>query len=112
MDAQSEVLTALREAQTQNLRNVNDFMRQSIRSIAASEAQSLNESALAEAIADYIQKGGSTAPNESSQEGRPDADKLRTVGEELVIDKINRIFDSVQKEQAQPKANTVVDSSQ
>lgn len=33
-------------------------MRQSIRSLAASEAQSVNESAIAEAIADYIQKGG------------------------------------------------------
>lgn len=93
MDAQSEVMTALREAQTQNLRNVNDFMRQSIRSLAASEAQSLNESAIAEAIADYIQKGGEGSQNQSSPDRKLDSDKMRAVSEELVIDKINRIFD-------------------
>ena len=54
-DQQTEVLNALRTAQTENIKNVNDFMRQSIRSLAASEKQSLNESLILDAVASHIE---------------------------------------------------------
>lgn len=54
-DQQTEVLNALRAAQTENIKNVNDFMRQSIQSQAASERRSLNESLILDAVASHIE---------------------------------------------------------
>lgn len=39
------------------MNNINEFLRQSIQSLQASENQSLNESAVANAIADYYIHG-------------------------------------------------------
>lgn len=54
-DQQTEVLNALRAAQTESVKNVNDFMRQSMRSLAASEKQSLNESLILDAVASHME---------------------------------------------------------
>jgi hypothetical protein len=50
-------LNALRESQTTTHNNLNDFMRQSVKSLQASENRSLNESAIAGALAEYYLQG-------------------------------------------------------
>jgi len=87
-DSQSKIFQALHSAQTQSLNNINEFMRQSIQSVGASTNQSLNESAIANAIAEYYMNG-----NQSM-----DSQQLKKVTEEMVINKINNIFDQVQED--------------
>jgi len=54
-DQQSDVMQALRQAQTESIQNVNDFMRQSVRSLAASERQSVNESMIVDAVMQHME---------------------------------------------------------
>ena len=62
-------------------------MRESVQSLnSANTKKTLNESLIAEAIADYLLKG---------QPGAIDSE-TRRVGEEAVVDKINSIIDSLQ----------------
>ena len=54
-DHQSEAVRALREAQTANLRTVNEFVQESVQSLnSTGTKKTLNESLIAEAIADYL----------------------------------------------------------
>lgn len=48
---ESPVMGALHQAKTSSLNNINDFVRQSVQSLRSSNNQSLNESAIADAIA-------------------------------------------------------------
>lgn len=62
-DHQTKIMNTLRASQAASHDNINDFMRQSIKSLKASEGQSLNESMVIGALAEYymngsLQKGG------------------------------------------------------
>ena len=72
-------------------------MRQSIQSIAASENKSLNESALAGALAEYLLTGsaGKNGMPTGGLDKSLDSQKFRAIGEELIIEKLNKIFDEV-----------------
>lgn len=67
-------------------------MRQSIQSLAASENQSLNESAVAGALAEYMMYGSAARPTASIDT------ETRRIGEEMILEKINKIFDEAQKD--------------
>ena len=71
---------------------MNNFMRQSIQSLAASENQSLNESAVAGALAEYMMYGSAARPTASIDT------ETRRIGEEMIVEKINKIFDEAQKD--------------
>jgi len=76
-------------------------MRQSVRSLAASENQSLNESALVDAIASYVQgqrRQGPASTVSQSIDGEVNPNKLKALGEEMIIDKISRIFDEAKRD--------------
>ena len=88
-DHQSEAIKALREAQTANLRTVNEFVRESVQSLnSTGTKKTLNESMIAEAIADYLLQG---------RPGTLDSE-TRRVGEEVVVDKINDIFNGLTRQ--------------
>lgn len=97
-DNQSEIMKSLNEAQTQSLNNINEFVRQSIRSLNASENQSLNESAVANAIADYYIHGSSHPHRGGSVHASIDSAQMKRLTEEMIISKINNIFDEVRKD--------------
>lgn len=71
-------------------------MRQSIKSLKASENQSLNESAIAGALAEYYLQGQNV--NKSIDAGSVGSQDLRNIGEEVIIQKLNKIFDEMQKD--------------
>ena len=101
-DNQSEIIKTLKTNQNQSQQNINDFMRQSIQSLKASERQSLNESALAGALAEMFMQGNGDM-NRLPQQNQAmtsslDSQKMRQIGEEVLADKINKIFDDLKKE--------------
>lgn len=68
-------------------------MRQSIKSLKASENQSLNESMVIGALAEYYLNGtvkGSPALDQSIE---AQSMQVRKAGEEAILEKINQIFD-------------------
>lgn len=74
-------------------------MRQSVKSLAASENQSLNESAIAGAIADYYLRNGSSAGRAEQLLAQSlDSQSLRQITEDLVIQKINKIFEEAARD--------------
>lgn len=76
-------------------------MRQSIRSMAASERASVNESLIVEAVTQYIEnlQGQQNAPSvHQSMEGSLTQSRLNTVADEVIADKMARIIDELKKE--------------
>lgn len=77
-----------------------------MKSLAASEKQSLNESLILDAVASHIEAlqrqqqmpGSFMHSVNQSQEGGLNPNRLNALGEEIFVDKINRIFDEVKKE--------------
>jgi hypothetical protein len=88
-DSQSKIFEALHSAQTQSLNNINEFMRKSIQSVAASTNQSLNESYIANAIAEYYMNGSVKPDVGRSMEST----QLKKLTAEMVTDNINKVFD-------------------
>lgn len=66
-----------------------------MQSLAASDALSLNESAIAGALAEYM-INGSAARNQSTNASIDT--EVRRFGEEMVIEKINKIFDEARND--------------
>lgn len=95
-DNQSNIMNALNVAQTSSLNNINEFMRQSIKSLDASERQSLNESAIANAITDYYINGQQPMTNRVNQS--MDSRQLKQITEEMIVEKINRIFEDARND--------------
>lgn len=72
---------------------MNEFVRESKQSLnSATTKKTLNESLIAEAIADYLLQG---------QPGAIDSE-TRRIGEEAIVDKINDIMDSLQPSASLP----------
>ena len=106
-DHQQDILKTLRTAQADSHKNINDFVRQSINSLAATERQSLNESMLVDALTHYMVNGGQQPQNQSTTSIQ--SSEVRRVGEEMIIEKLNKIFDEVKgdnKEFEESYANT------
>lgn len=73
-------------------------MRQSINSLRANENQSLNESLVANAIAEYYISGGQQTSQRPSVNQSMDSQKYRQIKEEAVLEKLNDLFDEIKKE--------------
>jgi len=96
----------LKTAQADSHLAVNDFVKQSITSLQVKDRQSLNESLLVGALADYVVNG--SARNEgggAAQSIDLDSVKLRNIGEEILTDKINRIFDDLKQDDKEFEAS-------
>lgn len=104
-DNQSSIFQALQVAQTQNHEHLNTFMRQSIQSMQASEAQSLNESAVAGAIAEYYMQG--SQPRDLAGARSLDSAQMKEITEQVVTEKLNRIFDEFRADEKEFDAGYV-----
>ena len=68
-----------------------------MQSLAASDNKSLNESALAGALAEYLLNGSAgrgTMPNVNVDKSI-DSTNLKAIGEEMIVEKLNKVLDEL-----------------